>query len=1255
MKDANCNSLWTFSLKVLLGFLSVSVTSIEPGFAQSNIVPDNTLGIESSQINNNNVNRNGIPSTLIEGGAERGQNLFHSLQEFNVGEGRGAYFVVPNDNIQNVLTRVTGNNPSEILGILGTISNRNFDPSNANLFLINPNGIVFGENASLDINGSFVGTTANGIQFGEQGFFSANNPETTPLLTVNPSAFLFSQIKQTASIQSASVVPAGENLSGNSLRGLRVGDRKSLLLLGGNLSIDGGGEEGGVSAIGGRVELGGLASLGTVGLNTDGNNLSLSFPDGVARSDVALSNSAKVVVPADDGGSIAISSRNFELIEGSSLLAGIAPGLGFAESQAGNIQINATGIVVIDGISNGFLSGAFNQVEAGSTGNSGQIEISADSVEVKNGGQLNAGTLGKGNSGRIQINATDRVVFNGAPFGFRSSAFSQVAQNAVGNSGGIEINAGNNVDVSNGAFLDASTLGRGDAGKIQITTDGNVVFDGESALGFQSSAISQVAQNAVGNSGGIEINAGNNVDVSNGAFLDASTLGRGDAGKIQITTDGNVVFDGESALGFQSSAISQVAQNAVGNSGGIEINAGNNVDVSNGAFLDASTLGRGDAGKIQITTDGKVMFDGESRGGFLSSAFSQVKPGTVGNSGGIAIEAGSVEVSNGAFLDASTLGEGNSGAIQIISREGVVFNGESKQGNRSSAISQVGENAVGNSGGIEINAGNNVDVSNGAFLDASTLGRGDAGKIQITTDGKVMFDGESRGGFLSSAFSQVKPGTVGNSGGIAIEAGSVEVSNGAFLDASTLGEGNSGAIQIISREGVVFNGESKQGNPSFVISQLTAEAIGNSGGIVIEGGNVEISNGAFLDSSTLGKGNSGAIQITGRERVVFDGESKSGNPSSAINQVTQNAVGSSGGIMINTSIFELTKGAQLTSSTLGLGNPGRIQVNARNQVVFDGKSRDGSRSSAATSEAGSFAVGDSEGIIQINTSTFKLTDTAFISANTLGVVSAGNITVNSLINFELTDGSKISAQSTGIGEAGNIEINSPKITLDNQGRLNAESTSGNGGNINLNVGELLLLRRGSQITTNAGTAQQGGNGGNITINAPNGFIVGFPKENSDITANAFTGNGGNVEINSRGIFGIERRTEQTAQSDITASSQLGVAGNVNLNAPDNSDIQNSLTELLKNPIDSEALIASSCVVRSRERNGTFFITGSQGFPYRPGDAVPSVYSTIGVQSVPNSISEKPRRRWKIGDPIVEPSGVYRLENGQRILSRECMK
>jgi filamentous hemagglutinin family protein len=117
--------------------------------------------------------------------------------------------VAPGERIKNVFTRVTGINPSEINGILGTTSNRNFDPSNANLFLINPNGIIFGENGSLDINGCFVGTTANAIAFGEQGFFSATDPQAPPLLTVNPDGLLFNQIIQNANIQNNSKARTG--------------------------------------------------------------------------------------------------------------------------------------------------------------------------------------------------------------------------------------------------------------------------------------------------------------------------------------------------------------------------------------------------------------------------------------------------------------------------------------------------------------------------------------------------------------------------------------------------------------------------------------------------------------------------------------------------------------------------------------------------------------------------------------------------------------------------------------------------------------------------------------------------------------------------------------------------------------------------------------------------------------------------------------------------------------------------------------
>jgi large exoprotein involved in heme utilization and adhesion len=295
-------------------------------------------------------------------------------------------------------------------------------------------------------------------------------------------------------------------------------------------------------------------------------------------------------------------------------------------------------------------------------------------------------------------------------------------------------------------------------------------------------------------------------------------------------------------------------------------------------------------------------------------------------------------------------------------------------------------------------------------------------------------------------------------------------------------------------------------------------------------------------------------------------------------------------------------------------------------------------------------------------------DGGLVQAGTFNTGPGGNLTVNAKESVEVSGSannilgedivnSTITVSSEGTGVGGNLEVNADRIELSNQGELKSESqANADAGNITLNLNESLFLRRGSQISTSAGTAQAPGNGGNIFINTPSGFIVGVPKENSDITANAFTGAGGNIAINSQGIFGIESRSEQTLQSDITASSELGVPGNINVITPDNNGIQNSLIELAENPIDSETLVASTCVVRSNERNGSFIITGKGGLSYSPGNPVSSVYSAVEVQPVPNNTSStKPNPRWKIGQPIVEPSGIYRLANGRRILSRECGK
>lgn len=267
----------------------------------------------------------------------------------------------------------------------------------------------------------------------------------------------------------------------------------------------------------------------------------------------------------------------------------------------------------------------------------------------------------------------------------------------------------------------------------------------------------------------------------------------------------------------------------------------------------------------------------------------------------------------------------------------------------------------------------------------------------------------------------------------------------------------------------------------------------------------------------------------------------------------------------------------------------------------------------------------------------------FSTVNQDAVGNAGNI--NLTTDFLFLNRGGISSSSFGQGKAGNININSVSTALDKKAFIEAITNSGDGGNINLTASDRLILRNGSQISTTAGTAQAGGDGGNIDINSR--FIIAVPEENSDIAANAFTGTGGNVKINSQGVFGIESRPKPTEKSDITASSELGVAGAININAPDTSSILNSFTELSP-VIDTNALIANSCISRSSKQGGTFFITGSGALRNSPGSGLISAYSTGKVRNI-----EPTSRAWKKGDPIIEAEGLYRLANGKLLLSRGC--
>ncbi len=584
------------------------------------VVPDNTLGAESSVVIPDNIQ--GIESDRIDGGATREANLFHSFDQFNIGAGRGAYFSNP-IGIDNIFSRVTGANRSDILGRLGVLGN-------ANLFLINPQGIVFGSGASLNVQGSFLATTADAVNLGDGGIFSATNPQSPPILAIGvPLGLQYGNNPGNVQVQGSD---------------LQVSLGKTLALVGGNVSLDGGQ----LQAPAGRIELGGVAGESTVGLSFNGSSIGLIFtPDSVLLSNVFLDNGTLIDVSASGEGNLIVNAQNLNIAGESGLRAGTS-WLVSSNSNPGSIEINA--IRAINLTESSFIE---NLVFDGAMGKGGDINITADSLTVNNSAQLRADSFGKGDAGNLNINTRNRVSFDG----INSRAGSEITSEAEGQAGTINITT-HSLSISGGATLVVNTYGQGNAGNVTIKARDTVSFQGSS-----TGITSQVVEQALGNGGNITISTGN-LFVSDGAILTTSTFGLGDAGNVTIKARDTVSFQGSS-----TGIASQVFEQGLGNGGNITISTGNLV-VSDGAFFASSTFGLGDAGNVTIKARDTVSFQGSSTG-IASQVFEQ----SLGNGGNITISTGNLVVSDGAFFASSTFGLGDAGNVTIKTRNLTARNG----------------------------------------------------------------------------------------------------------------------------------------------------------------------------------------------------------------------------------------------------------------------------------------------------------------------------------------------------------------------------------------------------------------------------------------------------------------------------------------------------------------------------------------------------------------------------------------------------
>lgn len=359
-------------------------------------------------------------------------------------------------------------------------------------------------------------------------------------------------------------------------------------------------------------------------------------------------------------------------------------------------------------------------------------------------------------------------------------------------------------------------------------------------------------------------------------------------------------------------------------------------------------------------------------------------------------------------------------------------------------------------------------------------------------------------------------------------------------------------------------------DPSEIVTTVGTGGIGTGGDIQIVAKSLVVTNGGVVNANTFGQGSGGNLRVQANQ-VVLDGVNTmrrfASGLSSEVGFDRSAGSGNGGNISVITRSLAIINGAGISTSTRAQGNAGNIAVQASESVVMGGLGNDGSFNQL-TSEVVPGGVGNG------------------------GQIS---ITTNHLA---LTQGARISSSSAGNGSAGNIEIIARQMKLAQQSAMTTETASGNGGNINLYIKDVLLLRHGSLISTTADTAQAGGNGGNITIGSP--FILGVLGENSDIIANAFTGQGGNINISTNAIYGLKFQPKLTPFSDITASSEFGLRGTVTINTL-NVDPNRGLVALPVNLTDPSQQISQHCKPGSKTSTGSFIATGRGGLPMNPDE------------------------------------------------------
>ncbi|MDY6938564.1 MAG: S-layer family protein [Cyanobacteriota bacterium] len=830
-----------------------------PAVATAQITPDTTLPSNSIVTPDGNT-------LVIDGGTSTGNNLFHSFQEFSVSTGAEAHF---NNTltIDNIITRVTGGNLSDIDGLIRA-------NGTANLFLLNPNGIVFGPNAQLDVGGSFIGSTADRLNFEDGSFYSATQPNAPPLLTINvPIGLDFgsnpgdivNRANTTATDAMGNVVPVG----------LQVQPENTLALIGGNVLLEGGT----IASAGGNVTIGAVDGEAQVDLTRESNRLGVSYDRVGDFQDIQLSQGARIDTSGVGGGAIQLQGRGIELSERSAVIS------------------NTLG----------------NRDGAG-------ITITGSQLSLNGGSYVAANTFGDGAAGNITVNASESINLTGVEERVNLSieVFDKTSFDPIQN-------------LRSGLF--SLSFGVGSTGEIDIRTDTLTLRDGstiwsrpfdagsgsnitlEAQMIEVTSSVIETVSLGSGSSGEITINA-ENLLVQNQGLLSSSTVSS-QAGDIKINAESieliGTPVDNSVFFTFIAASTAEQGQQA----GDITIDT-DRLILRNGALIRSDAIDSGRGGNIVINaTESVELLDPLSQQIDPLTPIvedSTISSGTTGRAelaGDITIDTGKLVLANGATISASAdnlqlregsiLSTGRAGTIRIDAEEVVEVRGISPDGRLSSIRSTTA--GSGDAGGIDIQTPI-LRVLDGGQISVGTLGTGEAGDLTIDVDDLDL------NGSIPKPELDFNPDDFENGDNI-------------DLDLSELAEG-----QVLNFTAFELTEELGNAEAGRLPSSISAVSFGSgrAGNIIITADELQVRDGALLGVGSFETANAGDINVTA-EDIKLDTRG-------TIAATT--ASGEGGDITLRAGAsLQMRRNSQISTEANGTGNGGNLNLDAPAIVALE--------------------------------------------------------------------------------------------------------------------------------------------------------------------------------------------------------------------------------------------------------------------------------------------------------------------------------